>query len=176
MIRTFLFSLVMAAAIFLSSAAKADVDSMDVNDLLFFFDVVHVHDGFLIITRSQQDLSYKIQIGDGPITDSPPGSTFKLPPGVPCRIFNHQSVFRLMPAYEKMGILKTWLVEEVNRRGDVHVCMLRGRRHLEGVSKPFAESLVLEPTEAKDETSLRRLEKECGVTGEATAKSAEDKK
>jgi len=81
-----------------------------------------------------------------------------------------------MPAYEKIGILNTWLVEEVNRRGDTHVCILRRTRHFEGGSKPNFGSLTIEPTEANDAVSLLRLEKECGVKGEATAGNVEGAK
>jgi hypothetical protein len=66
----------------------------------------------------------------------------------------------ITPAYRNLGLQHIWLLEEMNRRGDVHVCLLKHRRNLEAFPKPD-DGFELEPVAAVDVTSLRKLEIKC---------------
>ncbi len=123
--RLFLLTLIaILGTVGLAHADKAVIDALDQEDLNLYFSNIQAGDGKLVFTRSREDLSFRLQIGTNPKTDCPPGSTFDLPFGVAGRVFNGESNLKFIPPAPK-AYPKMFLVEETNRRGDVHVGVLR---------------------------------------------------
>jgi hypothetical protein len=149
----FLTLIITLATTCLIRADQTVVDALHQDDLSFFFANIQVAEGKLIFTRSKQDLSFHVQIGTDPKTDSPPGSTFDLPYGVAGRLFNGESNLKFIPPAPK-AYPKMFLVESVNRRGDVSVGVLRV------IPTPNGGQIEVLPGHVTDKGAVFTLEKD----------------
>jgi hypothetical protein len=122
MIRQFFWFMCLWLAFTSTIRAYNTVDG-DEEVVSWFFSDVRSDATGVHLTRSAEDAHYQVQVGDGVELPSPPNSSFAVPYGTPFRLFTHGWGIRFLPIFKDRGVKNTWLVEEYNRHGDVHVAL-----------------------------------------------------
>jgi hypothetical protein len=89
----------------------------------FWLSRIELQGNVLVLTRSDQNFSFSFQFEKNTPKPSPAGSVWRLPLGVAGRFFGFESSLRFVP-FPKSS-LNLFLTEATNRRGDVHVGLLR---------------------------------------------------
>jgi len=157
--------------------ADAAIEAANGETLSLCLDSMHLKDGSLVIRRSnQQGLALKIQIGKAAAEDCPPETTFKVPAETPCYLFNDELMLKLLPACNIRGVRNAWLVEGINRDGDIQVCVLQPFRHHPGTPDPTFHDFEIRSVKIYQDSSLRDIEAECGVKSDTQPNSNEDSK